>query len=79
MMLHRKMCLFEKRIRETIIADSLWPWHPLTLHSLANSEPLPSDRRVLPYGELSHHAAVKEREQLKDLRGCSNTAKSPSI
>lgn len=79
MMLQRKMCLFEKIIKETMTADSLWPWHPLMLHSLANSEPLPSDRRGLPCGELSRHAGVKEREQLKDLRGCPNTAKSPSM
>lgn len=37
-------------------AHSPWLWHPPTLHSSADSEPLPSDLLVLPCGELSRHA-----------------------
>lgn len=56
-------------------ADSLWPWRPLTLHFLANSEPPPSDRRVLPCGVPSHHADKNKAKELWALRGCFNTVK----
>lgn len=44
-------------------ADSLWPWRPLTLHSLASSEPPPSDRHGLPCGGPSRHADINKTEQ----------------
>lgn len=78
----KKMCLFQKKNKTkhkvAMTADSLWPWHPLMLHSSADSEPPPSDRRALPCGGPSHHADINKTEQLWELRGSSSLATGAS-